>query len=140
MIDDCFDRGLLRKSVVSQNKIINSLKLSEKFLKSAKANLEIGEYEMSFIALYSSMFHSARALLFSKGVTERSHKCMIDYLLKEINNQEIVDILEVMDSYRIMRHKVQYVGSLVSKSDVEEGIRDAERLLKVVRKELKSIY
>lgn len=136
MIKECFEKGLLRRGRVSRNKIINSLKLSERFLKSAKANFRITEYEMCFIALYNSMFHAARSLLFYKGVTERSHKCMIEFLIKNVGKDALKDNLRTMDSYRIMRHKVQYAGNLVSKADVEEGIKDAESLLNEIKKNL----
>jgi len=48
-VEECFEKGLLRKGKISRNRIINSLKLSERFLKSAKANLKINELEMCFI-------------------------------------------------------------------------------------------
>lgn len=136
MIEDCFKKGLLRKGKASKDKTKNSIKLAERFLNSAKVNLEIEEHEMAFIALYNSMFHSARALLFLGGITERSHKCMIEYLLEKVRNKEIIEQLRVMDGYRVMRHKVQYLGDSVAKLDVEESIKDAENLLNEVKREV----
>ena len=133
-LEECFEKGLLRKEIISRNKIINSVKLSKRFLNSAKANLKINEYEMCFIATYNSMFHAARSMLFSFGVSERSHKCMIEFLLDKIKDKDILKYLQILDSYRIMRHKIHYAGNLVSKEDVEESIHDAEEFLSLVKK------
>jgi len=46
-----------------------SLEIAERFLSSAKKNIEIEELEMSEIASYNSIFHSARSLPFKKEYT-----------------------------------------------------------------------
>jgi len=131
---DYFKEGLLRKSKVGKEEIESSIKLAEDFLKKAKGNLEIGYFDVAFILAYNSMFHSARALLFSFGIKERSHFAMINFLKEKLKeDKEISRFLTILESYRITRHGVQYRGDLCSKTDAEEAIADATEFLRVVR-------
>ena len=138
-VEDYFREGLLKKSKIDKDKIKGSLKLAERFLERAKGNFRIKYFDTSFILAYNSMFHSARALLFSLGVKERSHFVMINYLKEKFKeNEGIVHILELLDSYRISRHAIQYRGEFCSKTDAEEALRDAEEFLKIVKKYFKN--
>ncbi len=137
-IDELFRNNLLRRAIIDRNEITGSLKLAERFLSRAKGNVKIQYFEIAFLLAYTSMFHTARALLFSTGVKERSHVAMIMYLREKFSkNAEISEFLEVLDSYRIVRHSIQYRGDLCTKSDAEEAIRDAERFLKIVKEYFK---
>ncbi len=140
-VEDYFKEGLLKKSNVDKNEIKGSLELAERFLKRAKGNFRMKYFDVSFILAYSSMFHSARALLFSLGVKERSHFAMINYLKEKFKgNNEIIQFLEILDSYRISRHAIHYRGEFCSKTDAEEALRDAEEFLKIVRKYFKDKF
>ncbi len=137
-VDDYFREGLLQKGKVGEEEIKGSLELAERFLERAKGNVEIGYFDVAFILAYNSMFHSARALLFSFGVKERSHLAMIEFLKEKLKeNEEIRNFLNVLDSYRISRHAIQYRGDICSKVDALEAIRDAEEFLEMVKKHLK---
>ena len=140
-VEDYFKEGLLKKSNVDKNEIKGSLELAERFLKRAKGNFRMKYFDVSFILAYSSMFHSTRALLFSLGVKERSHFAMINYLKEKFKgNDEIIQFLEILDSYRISRHAIQYRGEFCSKTDAEEALRDAEEFLKFVKKYFKNKF
>lgn len=138
---DYFRKGLLKKSKVSKDEIKSSLELAERFLMRAKGNFKMKYFDISFILAYNSMFHSARALLFSFGIKERSHFAMIMYL-KEMfkENEEMIHFLEILDSYRISRHGIQYRGELCSKMDAREALKDAEEFLKIVKKYFKGKF
>ena len=71
-----FRDGLLKKTKIDKDKIKGSVGLAERFLERAKGNFRMKYFDISFILAYNSMFHSARALLFSLGVKERSHFAM----------------------------------------------------------------
>lgn len=116
---DCLSKGLLRQDKSAIGRVKKSLEIAERFLISAKKNFEIEEFEMSEIASYNSIFHSARSLLFNKKYTERSHICVI-LALKELykNNHELVELLNTFDRIRISRHNIQYGGILI---DLEEA-------------------
>lgn len=140
-MEDYFREGLLKKSKINENEIKGSLKLAERFLERAKGNFRMKYFDISFILAYNSMFHSARALLFSLGIKERSHFAMINYLKEKFKrNERIIRFLEILDSYRISRHAIQYGGEFCSKIDAKEALRDAEEFLKIVKKYFKDKF
>jgi len=134
-VEDYFREGLLRKAEIDENTIKGSLELAKRFIERAKGNFKMKYFDISFILSYNSMFHSARALLFSLGVKERSHVAMINYLKEKFKkNKNIIHFLEILDSYRISRHAIQYRGEFCSRTDAEEAIKDAEEFLKAVKR------
>jgi len=137
--DECFEQGMLRKGKVEVEKINGSIEISKDFLNKADKVFEINEYGIAFLMAYNSMFHSARALLFKYGVTERSHFCMILYLKEKFReNSELLDFLNIMDSYRGIRHKIQYGGENYSELDGSEAIKDAKGFLEKVENFVKN--
>jgi len=134
-ISALIEKGLIKKIRVYPEKIEGSIKLAERFLKKAEGNFKIGYWDIAFVLAYSSMFHTGRALLFKKGFAERSHYamiCALKLLYKE--NIEIKKFLEILNSYRIARHGIQYSGELCSKDDAEEVLRDAKEFLNLIKK------
>lgn len=137
-VKECFKDGLLRREKINKERIRGSLKLSEKFLKNGKKIFETKCFDMVFLAIYNSMFHAARALLFKDGITERSHFCFIKYLTeKHWNRKDVLDMLNTLDGYRIIRHRIQYDGRIVDKESTKEAMKDAEKFLKIVKNVIK---
>ena len=136
-LNELVEKGFLKKKKVRREEILNSLKLAKKFLRRAKGNFKINFWDVAFLLAYNSLFHSARALLFKHGYKERSHWAMV-LALKNIyrHDERITRFLEIIDSYRISRHAIQYSGEFCSKIDAEEAIKDAEVFLKIVKKTL----
>ena len=58
----------------SKNYAKASLERAEKALKSAKLLQENGEHEDAASRAYYAMFHAARALLFNKGISAKTHR------------------------------------------------------------------
>jgi uncharacterized protein (UPF0332 family) len=52
------------------------LSVSENDLQDAEAGLQGKRYKWSTIQAYYAMFHSARALVYSRGYREKSHYCL----------------------------------------------------------------
>ncbi len=75
-IKECFNKGYLIKIKSSENKAIQSLTSARSSLKKARDNTRIKNMDVAVIMSYTAMFHAFRALLFSKGIKERSHVCM----------------------------------------------------------------
>jgi len=82
-LDDCFKKRLLRTDKPDILKSKKALEMANLKIERAGELLESGFYEESIVSSYTGMFHSARALLFKDGITERSHACVIAYLSKE---------------------------------------------------------
>ncbi len=133
--EDCLEEGLIKRNPRAMERVAGSLEIAERFLKSAGRTLEIDEYEMAEIAAYNSAFHSARALLFAKGYTERSHHCL-GMALMHLYKGEISELFSTFDRLRLSRHDVQYGGALVSRDDVEFMIEFAESFLAAAKSEL----
>ncbi len=92
---------------------------------------------MAEIASYNAIFHSARALLFNKGYTERSHFCVI-LALKELykNDYELINSLNTFDKIRISRHNIQYGGISINKKEAEFVYDFAKEFLEKTKKVL----
>ena len=137
-LKDCLSKGLIRQDKSASERVKKTLEISDRFLISAKKNIEIEELEMSEIASYNSIFHSARALLFKKGYTERSHICVI-LALKEFykTNNELIDLLNTFDKIRISRHNIQYGGELIDKEEAvfvyDFGRQFLEKIKKIIK-------
>ena len=139
-IERYFKEGLLKKGKIDKNEIKGSLELAERFLERAKGNIKIKYFDVAFILAYNSMFHSARALLFSFGVKERSHFAMIEFLKEKFkDNEKIFQFLTTLDSYRISRHAIQYSGEFCSELDAKEAIKDAKEFLEIVKNYFKGL-
>ena len=134
-IDECLEKGLIKRDPRAYERVESSLKTAERFLHSAERNLEIEEHEMAEIAAYNSAFHSARALLFAKGYVERSHYCL-GAALRDLYRGGIVDLLKTFDKIRLSRHNVQYGGSLVDRNEAEFVIQFAAEFLDAAKTEL----
>ena len=79
-MDYYFQRCLEKKNLVKVNidkKLIEKeIVAAESDLKDSTDVLNIQKYKMATISAYYSMFHAARALLYSKGYREKSHFCL----------------------------------------------------------------
>ncbi len=124
------EKGLLIKNKSSKHEISGSITIAEKFIEKAKGNQKIEYFDVAFSLAYQSIFHSIRALLFKNNLKERSHSAMITAvkeIYKEKNN--LTELLQTADSYRITRHAIQYIGAGCTKEDSQEAIKDAEKLI-----------
>ncbi|MBU5678844.1 MAG: HEPN domain-containing protein [Candidatus Aenigmatarchaeota archaeon] len=72
-IDECINEGYLRRINPQPNLIEKELKEAEYDLNSAIRAIEEKDFKWCIIKCYYSMFHAARAVLFSIGLKERRH-------------------------------------------------------------------
>lgn len=137
-LEECFEKGLLREAKAGEEEIRGSLKIAGHFLERAEGNMKLRYYDVAFMMAYNSMFHCARALIFSRGYKERSHACMVLLLKKKFGgSSDIAKFADILDTYRVSRHMVQYSGRLSSQVDAGEAVRDASDFLKAAHRELK---
>lgn len=132
--DDCVKKGLIKKKQGTEERVSMSIETSQRFLKSAKRNYEIKEYEMCFLAAYNSMFHSCRSLLFNKEYIEKSHFCLIKAIRKLYKDEEVNEAMDSFDRMRTSRHEVQYRGYFCEDEEAEFAIKEAESLIKITKK------
>ncbi|MFH1200670.1 MAG: HEPN domain-containing protein [Candidatus Micrarchaeota archaeon] len=74
---DCVRKGLVFKAGTDPHRITGELEVAERFLSKARGLVKPDYYDVSLMLSYTSMFHSARSLLFRKGYSEKSHACLV---------------------------------------------------------------
>ena len=130
-IDDCFERGLLRKVEPSRTKSDQSLIQARDWLSEAEKNLEAEAYRSALSSTYLAIFHSARAILFRDGLREKSHYCIGLYLQKYVEEGALEEEWPMFfDRIRSIRHADQYsFMAKPSEEEVQSGIDLAERFI-----------
>jgi uncharacterized protein (UPF0332 family) len=123
LLEELFEKGLLKKTGKSNAFALKSLEQAGYFLGEAEDLLKLDKERMTVIALYSALFHASRALLFKDGVKEKSHYAVARYIEFEYVDKGLLEkrFLLVLDTLRDSRHESQY--SLV---DVEIEINWVE--------------
>lgn len=135
-IENCFKKELLIRKKPSQEKTKQSLKSAKVYIKKAKDNIGLENYDITIVAAYTSMFHSLRAILFKDGLKERSHICLLVYI-KHVY-PELSGIANSVDVYRRFRHTALYgLDITASREEAESSIEVAEETLISVKKLLK---
>ncbi len=136
-LEECFERRLLRKIMADREKAMRSIKMAENKLKLAKQALLKEFYDACIIYAYTSMFHSARALLYKDGIQEKSHACVVLYLKEKYSSLIPFYLLQSLDAFRKERHEALYgLEYEASLRDAEIVIKDAEEFIKIVREVL----
>ncbi len=135
--EECLKKGLIKKDGNASGRVVGSLKIAERFLAEAKGNLKMGYNEGAELLAYNAAFHCGRALLFSKGFTERSHTCLITALgALYRDDRELLEMLASFDQFRLSRHNVQYGGELVDPDTAEAFVVFASKMHVLVKKRL----
>jgi len=117
----------------SKNYAKASLERAEKALKSAKLLQENRELEDAASRAYYAMFHAARAILFSKGLTPRTHRGTISIFGEKIIKQGILseEYADMLRKAFDLRQKSDYeLYTQLNAEAVKEAIRNAEKFIK----------
>lgn len=136
-LDECFRQGLLKKMAPDIENAKKSLQESKRNVSDAEKNLKIGCYNVVVVMSYTAMFHAARGLLFKDGIKERSHACIPIYI--KARYPELEKFADVLDSYRIFRHRTIYGLELfIDKTEAEEALGAAKEFIEAVEKLLRT--
>ncbi|NYZ76717.1 HEPN domain-containing protein [Candidatus Micrarchaeota archaeon] len=119
-IEECFAKGMLKKTKSDMGKAMLSLKVSGENLEDARSQLENGLFKWAFIAAYTSMFHAARALLYRDGVKERSHFCLCAYVKERYRGTIEARYISELNILREQRHRIMYGDENIKTKEVEE--------------------
>jgi len=141
-LDECYERGLLRKVAASNDKAMQSLAQAREWITEAGYDCDAGSLRSALMAAYMGYFHAARAVLFRDGVREKSHYCIGVYLesYREEGLLEDEWILQ-FDRMRGLRQSDQYsLDARPTLMEVRQAVNDAaffieriDRLLKTPR-------
>ena len=142
-MDSWFEKCLAEKKIM---KIGLQPDLVEKELheadfdaKSAVASISENNFKWATVQAYYAMFHTAKALVLSKGYREKSHACLlvalktlfVDAALLE--SKHFTNFRDCMD----LRHDADY-GLVYSESSARNAAEWATEFLKEARKIIKS--
>jgi len=117
----------------SKNYAKASLERAEKALKSAKLLQESGELEDAASRAYYAMFHAARAILFSKGISAKTHRGTISLFGEKIVKQGILteEYADMLRKAFDLRQKSDYeLYTQLNEQAIKETIKNAENLIK----------
>ncbi len=129
---DCFKSGLLKRTSPDIGNAFRSLELSRSNIEDAIENMSIHRYRVVTISSYSSMFHTARSILFRDGIKERSHECIPIYLKEQY--PELEDLANILDSYRRFRHHAIYgLDFEMDEKEAQASLDFAEEFLKKIK-------
>lgn len=109
----------------------NSLTMAEHKLHRAEADLDTGSYEEAMLAAYTSMFHSARALLFKDGYKERNHYGLCIYIREKYSGIIEMKYINELNALRTIRHKIIYGDEDINIREVQEA--EAESAIKLAK-------
>lgn len=97
-------------------------------------NLKEKNYRWSIIQSYYSMFHSARALLYSQEYREKSHFCLIEAtrtLFCETGKMN-VSLVESLLEAKNLREAADYYGDF-SEINCQKLTKKAQEFLKIAK-------
>jgi len=136
-LEDCFQRGLLKRTFPDMGNALRSLELSGSNIEDAAETLAIRRYRVVIVSSYTAMFHAARAMLFKDGVKERSHECLVRYL-KE-SHPELERFVNSLDSYRRFRHNAIYgLDFGLDEAEAQAALDSAKEFLEKIKGVIKA--
>ena len=126
----CLEKKNLIKFGIDKNLIKKEIAAAESDLKDSEDVLKINKYKWTTITAYYSMFHAARALLYSKEYREKSHfflRAAIKHLFVDKNLLE-PSFLDDYDMAKDLRENADYRSDF-SKESAEQLIAKAKKFL-----------
>jgi uncharacterized protein (UPF0332 family) len=133
--DECFKKRLLRRTKPDKLKETKALEMAEVKKERALELFESDFFEESIVASYTSMFQAARALLFHDGVIEKSHACVVAYLIKYYSSKLGQNMINWLDTYRLERHESFYglKKSIIDEKEAKDALEKSEKFLESVK-------
>lgn len=131
------DERRLLKIVVDRKLVLKEIEAAEHDLKDAKETLDRNSHKWATIQGYYSMFHSARALLYSKGYREKSHYALLVALRELFSNELENSFIRGFEDGMNLREEADY-GLNFSEAGALDIIENAEKLLKKAKELLKA--
>ena len=136
--EDCKKKGKIKR--FSRGKALSSkeLNLALSDYNTAEGSFKEKNYKWSTIQTYYSMFHSARALLYSNNLRERSHFCLIEAIRVLYVNKGLLGywLIEALQKAKRLREDADYYGEF-SKENAQDLLNRAKEFLEKAQDILK---
>ncbi len=130
----CLERGKIKSFSPGPKLAVKELKLAGEDLKMAAGSMKEKNFRWSIIQSYYSMFHSARALLYSEKFREKSHYCLIEAvraLFCEKGKLD-ADLIESLIEAKNLREAADYYGDF-SEINCKKLVKKAREFLKTAQ-------
>ncbi len=133
--EQCIDRGKIVKIEVAPDLISKEMTEARNDLASCERSIKENNFKWAIIQAYYSMFHSFRALIFSKGYREKSHVC-IKYAIESLFvDTGILDNRLLQDfSYAMKVREGADYGSVYGEDSALELRASASRIYEASKK------
>lgn len=133
--EGCLKRKKITEFERAKKLVQKEIDAAESDMISAKESMGKGGCKWATIQSYYSMFHSARALIYSSGYRERSHWCLIVairhlFVQKGLLSHKLVEALQLG---KTLRENADYYGDF-SKDAAARMIESAEEFIKAAKK------
>lgn len=133
--EQCIGKGKIVKIERDHDLVSKEINEAGNDLKSSEISIKEGNFKWAIIRAYYSMFHSFRALLFSKGYREKSHICLKYATESLFVDNGLLDNCLVQDfSYAMkMREGADY-GYVYTEDSAQELINSANKIYEVANR------
>ena len=133
--EQCLEKGKIIKIEIAPDLISKEMDEAKNDLASCERSIKENNFKWAIIQAYYSMFHSLRALIFSKGYREKSHTC-IKYAIESLFvDTGTLDKQLLQDfSYAMKVREGADYGSVYSEDSALELRDSASRIYEVSKK------
>jgi uncharacterized protein (UPF0332 family) len=132
---ECLNKGKIKEFSRGPELAIVELNAAESDLKRANKTLEEKDYKWTTVQVYYSMFHTARALLYSKKYREHSHYCLILSLRVLFTEAGVLSVkfVEKLQEAKRLREDADYYNRW-SQNAAEEFVKIASEFIEEAKK------
>jgi len=132
--DNCLKKGKIKTFSRGKALAPKEIETAMTDLARARKTFKEGDYKWATIQIYYSMFHSARALLYSNNLREHSHFCLIAAIRTLFVDTGKIPghFIEALQEAKNLREDADYYNRW-SKQGCEKLLETAEELLSTVK-------
>ena len=122
------EEGKLTRIGIDRKLILKEVEGAAFDLEEARDSLSRKKFKWATVQGYYSMFHSARALIYSKGLREKSHYALLVALRELFKNELTSEILQNFDEAMNLREEADY-GLVFSEEASTRIVTNATKFL-----------
>lgn len=128
--EECIRSKKITKLAAAGELVEKELRVAKADLAAGREGLEHERFKWSTIQAYYSMFHAARALLYSEGYREKSHYCLRVALEALFVDEGILDVkfVDALQVAKTMRENADYEEKF-SREGAEKLIKAAHEFI-----------
>ena len=122
------EEGRLTRIGIDRKLVLKEVEGAASDLEEARDSLKRKKFKWATVQGYYSMFHSARALIYSKGLREKSHYALLVALRELFRNQLELEIMQDFEEAMNLREEADY-GLIFSEEAASRTVTNATKFL-----------